>query len=223
MYSLPFVLRDPGELILLTAMARFYAALPVLSRSLLNTIPRSPGFLTGMQGKAVELLVAAKELRHPEFFKDCLLLCLGPWGAPKFMQLKDQQLKSVAIHARKELCFGVYEAQARIVHAMGNSHYADSIKTALGTVEFNAARSLSHGGDQIHQCGDQVCMPCYYSKLLNANLYCFQSEIRKSFEPLMEDRLTLINANNLKRRSCYFLGLAIRDEDLPWDQTQTDW
>ncbi|KAH8801164.1 hypothetical protein F5882DRAFT_514465 [Hyaloscypha sp. PMI_1271] len=107
MYSLPFVLRDPGELIILTAMARFYAALPVLSRSLLNTIPRSPGFLTGMQGKAVELLVAAKELRHPELFKDCLLLCLGPWGAPEFNQLEDHQLKSVAIHARKELCFGV--------------------------------------------------------------------------------------------------------------------
>lgn len=222
MYSLPFVLRNPVELILLTAMARFYAALPVLSRSLLNTIPRSPGFLSGMQNMAVELLVAAKELRHPQLFKDCLLLCLGPWGAPEFNQLEDHQLKSVAIRARNELCFGVCEAQARIVHEMGHSNYVDSIKIAVGTMEFSAARSF-FGGDDHHPWEHQICMPCYYRKLLNANTPFFQSEIRKSFEPLMEDRLSLINANNLKKRSCYFLGLEIRDEDLPWDQTQMDW
>jgi hypothetical protein len=116
----------------------------------------------------------------------------------------------------------VYEAQARIVHAMGQG-YADSIKAAVGTVEFNSARSLSYGMDKSHQWGDQVCMPCYYSKLLDANISVFQSEIRKSFEPLMEDRLSILNAKNLNRRNCYFLGLAIRDEDLPWDQTQMDW
>jgi len=223
MYSLPFVLRDPGELILLTAMARFYAALPVLSRSLLHTIPRSPGFLSGMQNKAVELLVAAKELRHPELFKDCLLLCLGPWGAPKFIQLKDQQLKSVAIHARNELCFGVCEAQQRIVLEMGQSDQAGKTKNAVGILQFSAAQRVSYGCDTFHQIADQVCLPCYYRKLLDANTSPFQYQIKLSFAPLMEDRLTLINANYLNRRSCYFLGLAIRDEDLPWDQTQTDW
>jgi hypothetical protein len=223
MYSLPFVLRGPDELILLTAMARFYTALPVLSRSLLNAIMRSPDFLSNMQNRAVELLIAAKELRHPELFKDCLLLCLGPWGAPKFYQLEDPQLESVAIHARNELCLSVYEAQARIVSAMGYGNYTDSTKIALGTVEFNAAKKVSFIWDDIHPGGDQVCMPCYYRELLKANISFFQPLIKSSFEPLMEDRLSLINANNLYRRSCYFLGLEIRDEDLPWDQTQMDW
>lgn len=73
-----FMLESPGELLSLTSLARFYATLPVLSRSLLNVMPQSPDFLLGMQDKALELLVAAKELRHPLLFKDCLILCLGP-------------------------------------------------------------------------------------------------------------------------------------------------
>jgi hypothetical protein len=176
-----------------------------------------------MQKLAVELLVAAKELRHPELFKNCLLLCLGPWGAPEFNQLEDQQLKRIAIHARNELCFGVYEAQARIIRAMGLGDHAGKTQGAVGVGQFTAAKSVSYVWDHFHRMTDEVCMPCYYRQLLSASIPFFQSAIRKSFEPLMEDRLTLINANNLKRRSCYFLGLEIRDEDLPWDQTQTDW
>jgi len=62
---MPFILESPGELLSLTALARFYAALPVLSRTLSNVLLQSPKFLLGMQGKALELLIGRQRIETP--------------------------------------------------------------------------------------------------------------------------------------------------------------
>jgi hypothetical protein len=68
-----------------------------------------------MQDKVLKLLVAAKELRHPLLFKDCFILCLGPWGNPKASKLTDLQLKRAATNALNEISSKITQTQARII------------------------------------------------------------------------------------------------------------
>lgn len=61
-------------------LARFYASLPALSRSLSSTFFSNPGFMKEIRVYACELLVIATELRHPVLFREALqvILTLGP-------------------------------------------------------------------------------------------------------------------------------------------------
>lgn len=68
-----------------------------------------------------------------------------------------------------------------------------------------------------------LCLPCYYHRLCHANTGDMQKVIQPQILPQRDDNLALINAKDIRYRDCYFLGLTIKDEDLPWDQTQTDW
>jgi hypothetical protein len=215
---MPFILESPGELLSLTSLARFYATLPVLSRSLSNVMPQSPDFLLGMQDKALELLVAAKELRHPLLFKDYLILCLGPWGNPKASKITDPQLKRAATNALNEISSEFAHTQAHIILGMRYENISSNMGTALGAGELEAARGLR----STHYPHVPICLPCYYRNLANAKSSPYQEQLRKLIELLWESNLRLINAKNLKKRECYSLGVNIPDEELPWDQTQTD-
>ncbi len=218
-YTMPYILQSPGQLLSLTTLARFYATLPVLSRTLSNVLPQSPKFLLGMQEKVLELLVAAKELRHPVVFKDCLILCLGPWGNPEANRITDPQLKRVATNALNEISAEFAHIQARIILSMSYENISSNMGTALGAGELEAARGLR----STHSPHVPICLPCYYRNLANAKTSSYQEKSRTLIEPLWESNLSLIKAKNVKKRECYFLGVNIRDEELPWDQTQTDW
>ena len=89
---IPYKFDSVEELLGMTRLARFYVALPVLSRSLHNAFLQSPDFINEMAVNAPELLLAARELRHAELFKDCLLLCLGPWVLSLFTKIEDREL-----------------------------------------------------------------------------------------------------------------------------------
>jgi hypothetical protein len=172
-----------------------------------------------MQGKALELLMAAKELRHPLLFKDCLILCLGPWQEPKVSKITDPQIKRAATNALNEIGTEIAHTQARIILSMSYELPTSNMGTALGAGELEAARGLR----STHLSCSTICLPCYYRNLANAKTVPYQERLRKLIEPLWESNLRLINAKNLKKRECYFLGVHIRNEDLPWDQNQTDW
>lgn len=216
---MPFILENLNELLSLTALARFYAALPVLSRNLSNVLPQSPKFLLGMQDKALELLVAAKELRHPLLFKDCLILCLGPWEDAKASKITDPQLKRAASNALNEISSEIVRTQARIILSISYEQLRSRMCSLLGAGELEAARAQR----STHLNMRVICLPCYYRTLANTNTTPYQDKLRKLIEPLWESNLSLIRAKNLKKRECYFLGVNIRDSELPWDQTQTDW
>jgi hypothetical protein len=218
MYSLPFVLNAPDELLLVTAMARFYAALPVLSRYLSNIFPRSLSFLDTMHNKPIELLVATKELTHPKLFKDCLLLCFGPWESPIFLQLQDPQLKRAATHARNGICHEISRTQERIIHAIGDDKSRNNLSTALGSAEVSAAKQVSSS----HASNGSTYLPCYYRNLLDSTA-ALLPQVRYYIKPLLQNQLRLANATNMDNHECYLFGLTILDEDLPWDQKQTDW
>jgi hypothetical protein len=91
--------------------------------------------------------------------------------------------------------------------------------TALGAGELEAARWLR----STHSSFGQIFLPCYYRTLPNAKTGPYQEKLREFIEPLWENNHSLVNSKHLKKSEFYFLGVHIRDEELPWDQTQTDW
>jgi hypothetical protein len=109
-YSVPDKLTNAKELPTLTVLAQFYIALPVLSRSLSYTLLPSKAFISKMESNASDLLVAIKQLRHAELFKDYLLLSLGPWHFPFSPKSKDPGLKQMAITARGRIRSTLFEA-----------------------------------------------------------------------------------------------------------------
>jgi hypothetical protein len=77
-------------------LARFYAALPALSRSLSATFFSSPWFIASIRRYPREILIAAAELRHSVLFREALIFILNPWENPEYLRLEDPKLKKVA-------------------------------------------------------------------------------------------------------------------------------
>jgi hypothetical protein len=112
----------------MTDLARFYDALPALSRSLPSTFFSSPGFIKEIRAYACELLVAATELRHPVLFREALILTLGPWRDPEYRRLTDPMLKTVGRNAYNALHAKVAKVHEKILIAM----YARSLAPWAG-------------------------------------------------------------------------------------------
>ncbi|KAE9368578.1 hypothetical protein N431DRAFT_512770 [Stipitochalara longipes BDJ] len=193
MYSLPYTLESATELITMSVMARFYASLPILSRSLSASILQSKGFLYDMESNSMKLVIVAKELRHAELFKDCLLLYLGPWHSRFSPRFNDPQLNVLASTIHNKICSKLAVAQEELVDAMA--------------------------GRYDHVNGN-ACLPCFFRALKNTDLGESNFLKETCLDPLLENCLIL---PVLGQNACHFLCVKILDDELPWDRTQTDW
>ena len=165
-----------------------------------------------MQDKALELVVIAKELRHPLPFKDCLILCLGPWQDPKASKITDPQIKRAATNGVNEIGTEIAHTQARIILSMSYEQPATNMGTALGVGELEAAKGLR----STHLSCSTICLPCYYRNLENAKTGPCQERLRNLIEPLWGRISVSSMPKTLNKRECYFLGVQIRDEEFPW-------
>jgi hypothetical protein len=127
-YGQRYSLSSCKEFFTMTDLARFYAALPAISRSLSSTFFSSPGFIKEIRACACELLVAATELRHPVLFREALILTLGPWTDPEYRRLTDPMLKKVARNAYNALGAKVARVHEKILIAM----YAGLLPLQMG-------------------------------------------------------------------------------------------
>ena len=144
----------------MTRLARFYAALVVLSRSLHSAFLQSPDFVDAMAVNAPELLLAAKELRQVELFKDSLLLFLGPWERPLFTKIEDKELRILAEKYFSKIGFDVADRQARVL--VGLSHDGKSCE-AWGLVQGTMCRATLMSIGDIYN--DVLCIPCFIGLL----------------------------------------------------------
>jgi hypothetical protein len=71
----------------------------------------------------------------------------------------------------------------------------------------------------------KMCLPSLYHKLYQAeSSRTVNSALRKHIEPLMKNELIFECDSKVgKRYEEWFLSFTIKDEDLPWDITETDW
>jgi len=218
MYSLGYTLENAKEFSTMTRMARFYAALPILSRSLSASILQSRGFLSQMDSNAEQLLGVAKELRHAELFKDCLLLYLGPWCSDFEPQIDDHKTNLLACTLRNRICHKIAVAQGGILDALAGRSYfeydsADGRKFANKHYEIanESFEEIEHGPH------GKACMPCFFRALKNADLMGAKFLKEDCLDTLFENYLILPALDDYQ---CHFLCAKILDEELPWDRTQ---
>jgi hypothetical protein len=73
LYTKPYEIADYEEFDTSYRLADFYCALPKFSASLDSAIRNSPDFVESIESNSKLLLVAAKKLRHPTLFRECLV------------------------------------------------------------------------------------------------------------------------------------------------------
>jgi hypothetical protein len=103
-YEKNYVIVKIEELLEITHLARGYGGLRTLSKSISPALRTQPKVISDIILYPCDVLAAAVYLRHEQLFKDALMICLGPWICPHFLQLKDEKLREVATKAYKNLC-----------------------------------------------------------------------------------------------------------------------
>ena len=91
-YAQIYEIVDYDELYTLVELARYYCALPILSRSLSSAIFECHSFSASIPLKAEEILPLAAELHHAVLFRECVVHIVGRWPDMKLNKIKDARL-----------------------------------------------------------------------------------------------------------------------------------
>ncbi|TVY89682.1 hypothetical protein LAWI1_G003079, partial [Lachnellula willkommii] len=100
------------------ALADYYRALPQFSTAFTKALElgTSGRILDGMVANCVELLEIAARLRCAPLFRDCLLLCIGPYKKTRYGEIKSKALRDLALAERRRIVGhmrSVWEMQER--------------------------------------------------------------------------------------------------------------
>jgi hypothetical protein len=216
-YNRLYEIYDIEDILEMTKLARFYVALPALSKSLYAALYQSPRVTEYMHsGYACAFLEAATELRHPQLFREALIFCLGPWRKPQYLELKDKKLKKIANNAYNELC-------AKVVSVHGNLlKELDNCGQDIAEIESLTRRYI---GEANQGEDGKICLPSFYRKLFNAeSTRDVEDTLKKHIKPLMKNELSLCReAPDDDPYDRWFFCVTIADEDLPWDTTEAHW
>jgi hypothetical protein len=219
-YNRLYEIDDIEDILEMTKLARFYVALPTVSKSLYAALYQSPRVTEYMHsGYACDFLQAATELRHPQVFREALIFSLGPWEKPQYLELKDKKLKKIAKNAYNELCAKVVSVHEKLLKELHLNCYQETTKIESLTRHYVREVNKGEGED------GKICLPSFYRKLYNAETTRnIENTLEEHIKPLMKNELTLCReAPDNDPYDRWFLCVTIEDEDLPWDTTETDW
>jgi hypothetical protein len=104
LFQRQYQITDASELSALTNMARYYTALPAVAPSVYAAVLNRPTFPTSMIKDPAWVLTLAKTLRNNLLFKDSLILVLGPWSNPNYLNLSDPDLVRIGEAAHQVVC-----------------------------------------------------------------------------------------------------------------------
>jgi hypothetical protein len=187
---------------------------------------QSPMVINYIHDEACIVLELAAELRHPQLFRDALILSLGPWDDPQYTKyFLPPNLKKIAKNAYNELCAKIVSVQQSLLIEL-RPRKGQELK---GNELRNKIESLtSHSvGETYDPTDGKICLPSFYRRLYQANSsHNVERVLRQHIEPLMKNELILERDGNAyisERYEFWFLCVTIADEDLPWDTTETDW
>ncbi|KUJ22224.1 uncharacterized protein LY89DRAFT_574625 [Mollisia scopiformis] len=102
-YTRPYQLINTKELLLMTALADYYCALPILTRILDGAFINSPQFCKGIGSHASELFVAAAKIRNALLFRECLIWVVISYRDREFESLEDKRLRMIVRCAHGEV------------------------------------------------------------------------------------------------------------------------
>jgi hypothetical protein len=71
------------------------------------------------------MLIAARTIKNPVFFKDSLILATNPWSKPYYLKLEDEDLpKKIAENAYAKTCMNIVAVERHILNSIATAHRA---------------------------------------------------------------------------------------------------
>ncbi|KAF7919804.1 hypothetical protein BELL_0052g00040 [Botrytis elliptica] len=203
MYQKPYEITSTEHLQEITTSADFYRCLPVVSNSLYSAFFRSPTFLASINDHREILLELSCKLRHRELFNDCLVLISGYWPPnqlPFKTTIEDKRLARLVENLHNRVGATLVRSIQNVLVKKSALEAGNLLKVAvLGTTEDSLVR--------------------------------YHVRLQKSLH--LSDILDDITKNNLKLNTSAvagegeyihnFLYIELKEEDIPWDTTETDW
>jgi hypothetical protein len=229
-YVQPYLIEDVPELLTFVRLADFYFCLPVASGTLSGPLLGSAMFKrldsypndddNDFFHAPGELIFAAKQLRHPVPFRECLILVVAKSHDPEFIWMEDYPpslrddkdiwlLLNKAKFALRQI---IIEAQDVALAALLEGHLPSDPHTLarekLCERDDTFFRYLLERKEDIyHHQGKLVYMFSTIEMLLRNNLVLDQTSYG-AVEGLYE--------------TC-FLSAEIAEKDMPWEVTESDW
>jgi hypothetical protein len=203
-YNECYELEDTDQLCLMTKLADYYFALPVLSKSLNGPLMASK---IDIASNTLRLIKVATKLRHAPLYKDCVIYLAGRWNEEttcKDVHQLDGHSSAVVLKSRNKILQAIAHAQQIIIHY---EHSFPSIKKITQNLLVHPGRLLP---GYFHQLSDASFDPSQ----AGTDLQRFQ----ESVAPLVNDNLFFkkryVPGDDLYER--YFLCTNVDHGDLPW-------
>jgi hypothetical protein len=217
---------DVEELIAMTKLADYYCALPALSRSLYRALYAMDLDVAGCKEELLpKVLAASCKLRYPDLFKECIILAAGKWsnnyGRETPLSGHSRKIRKLIEATRHRIGFEVAKANEQMLRIFSQSA---QLGDYLMKVDFKADMPL----------------PEYYRDVYSGNIpdedfdHEYEDDeckediimIERALGPVLENNLKFSGRDLLPGKAPFekhFLFATISDDDLPWDDSQTDW
>ncbi|KAF7911437.1 uncharacterized protein EAF01_002944 [Botrytis porri] len=239
-YGKSWVIKNTEALQLVTELADYYCALPVVSKSLHGAFFRSPEFSKRIFfSNKLTLLNLAFRLRSPELFRECMICLVGRWqdhtcqypieSQPEMLynpKLTNRKLNELAIKLHNQICIKVSATQRQIVFHCQVKPNALGIKAKI---ERSYLDKMKRRETEKGVYGGQVSLPEYFQTFGEDSSGIFAlavSDILKNeliFNKSLRAGDILFPGKTQNDIQAHFLCAEIKDEDLPWDLNETDW
>ncbi|KAE8448673.1 hypothetical protein EG329_009099 [Mollisiaceae sp. DMI_Dod_QoI] len=224
-YNRDYTVESTDELKAMTAIADYYCALPILSKTLKGALLGSPIFdlnnndrRSPFKENSYDLIFTAQKLRHAELFRECFVHIVGTWvdgPVPKdsLNRLKhDPELLSLISASHIDLCRALLELNQEILLMIVEREEEDILSVDNGPNRMrrptrNAAyyRALETQFELKDFSDDCPMLWRAFGNLFKNNLIFDRSGLGAGEGPYQ-----------------YFLCASIKDEDLPWDPKEVD-
>jgi len=219
-YSRPYKVVDYNQLAIMTDLAGYYCALPVLSVSLSGAF--SSVFIKEIPGKSVDLLPLAAQLHHAVLFRECMIQVVGCCTTCRFGAIEDDKLRKLAEAISNTLSTKIAGAHLGILIQVGRSQ-GHKIANMQSCISFNT-KVIEIAREVFGLLRSDGTLPEYFRKIsvsMGVGSFPLITSLLRN-ELTLDPEAGLNSAGVVGKYVDYLLCTTVDDEDLPWDINATD-
>ncbi|TVY83800.1 hypothetical protein LSUE1_G001897 [Lachnellula suecica] len=228
MYNRPYTIINTSELKVITRLADYYCALPIVSATLSGALTGSPMFQT----------VYAMKLRHSVLFRECFMRLAARWG--QFFSedqakcpvqfILDPVLRRLIDGAYTEICQNLLVVNQELLRACMTSYSMSSnlrqFKKFDQTTVGPGSNAWLYRELQTYLANERREFETWNVSERNSRHDAWDSEdLEDALELLLKNNLFLEQSECKPGEGIYktsFLCADIPDEKMPWDVSETD-
>lgn len=226
-YGKSWGIKNTESLQLVTELADYYCALPVVSKSMHGSLFLSPVFCKSIFfGPTYTLLDLSLQLRSPELFRECMICLVGKWQHSAYQYWTESQpemlynpkLNELAIKLHNQICAKVSTAQQQIEFYSQINSNALEVKA---NIEICYLEKMKLGETEHGAKHRRISLPEYFQAFREESsgvLALAVSEILKNeliFNKSLRAGDIAFPGEISNDVQSHFLCADIKDEDLP--------